>query len=169
MTMATVSLYDPRDPMVAGHEILNDVLAGREVAADREALMHALYDAAEVLGDTWYHLADRAGDHSPNAGRLREIDEAYREAHAAVTAAEAIFAALRGTAMPCDHRLQLLRNCARMTRAELAERSGIDPIAIEGYENGREIPPERAAQLAEFFDVSIGFLMGEPPAGEGDA
>jgi transcriptional regulator with XRE-family HTH domain len=62
-------------------------------------------------------------------------------------------------------RLLMLRNIARLTRAELAERCGVYETTIEQWEQGAQhIPGPSREALAEFFEVSEPFLMG---VGEG--
>ena len=97
--MATVSLFDPRDPMEAGAAILDQMLDGQDVVADRESLSHAIYDAAQLVGESWEHLADRAASLLSGAGRrdnvlIDQVDELRGEVLRATEAAEQIFAAI---------------------------------------------------------------------------
>lgn len=55
--MAAIQLYDTRDPMDAGEEVYRDMVAGRDVVADRATLAWALDAAARDLGEWWQHLA----------------------------------------------------------------------------------------------------------------
>ena len=81
--MATmVELDDTRDPMDVGREVFESLLAGREIVTDREALIHALYDAAQHVGDAWYPLADRmsqAVSSLDNVATGRQVIDQRRE------------------------------------------------------------------------------------------
>jgi hypothetical protein len=55
--MAAIQLYDARDPMDAGEDVYRDMVASRDVVADRATLAWALYAAARDLGEWWQHLA----------------------------------------------------------------------------------------------------------------
>ncbi len=57
--MATIKLYDPRDPVVAGREAFQALLDGQnEILVDRDGLTHAFYEATAHLADRFAHLAD---------------------------------------------------------------------------------------------------------------
>ena len=56
--MATVELFDARNPITAGDAILKDALEGRAVVADRESLIHALYSAGDEIGRAWWQVAE---------------------------------------------------------------------------------------------------------------
>lgn len=95
--MATVRLFDPRHPIDAGSEILKDVLEGRDVVADRDALACALYEAAELVGRKWDALSDQAAAWLASVGDFvvtNHLAEARSELRRATAAAEAIFAAV---------------------------------------------------------------------------
>ncbi len=58
--MATIKLYDERDPIVAGTAAFNALLDNedREILVDRESLAHAFRDAVAPLAAEWENLAD---------------------------------------------------------------------------------------------------------------
>jgi hypothetical protein len=56
--MSEIRMHDTRDPVVAGEEIYQDALAGRNVVADPLALVWALDQAVSDLGTQWDHLAE---------------------------------------------------------------------------------------------------------------
>src|SRR5579862_7541613 len=94
--MATITLSDPRPPMEAGKEILRDVLQGRDVVAGSTALVHALYDAAELIGGKWERLADRAAAWQASEGDpvcTDDLAQVRRELLRATEAADAIIEA----------------------------------------------------------------------------
>src|SRR5579862_7904732 len=57
--MATVKLHDARDPMDVGKEVFNRLKAGEEgeILLDRDALVHAFWEASHDLGCAWDGLA----------------------------------------------------------------------------------------------------------------
>jgi len=55
----TITMFDTREPFAAGKEVFGELLAGREVTADRHALTHALYEAANEVADCWEDLSDQ--------------------------------------------------------------------------------------------------------------
>lgn len=58
-------------------------------------------------------------------------------------------------------RLRDLRRRRRISGRAVAELCGLSQSAVYRYENGERLPSiEAAAQLADFFDVSIDFLCG---------
>lgn len=58
-------------------------------------------------------------------------------------------------------RLRELRKMAQLTQDELAQKTGLSRSAISMYEVGRREPDfEQADDLAEFFDVSLLYLLG---------
>lgn len=59
------------------------------------------------------------------------------------------------------NRLKILRKEKKLTQDELAHEIGVSKITILRWENGeRQIKPEKAKQLADFFGVSVGYLLG---------
>ena len=59
------------------------------------------------------------------------------------------------------NRLKILRKEKKLTQDELAHEIGVSKITILRWENGeRQIKPEKAKQLADFFVVSVGYLLG---------
>jgi transcriptional regulator with XRE-family HTH domain len=67
-------------------------------------------------------------------------------------------------APPQPPRLLMLCNIAGVTRAELAERCGVEETTVERWEQGAQpIPRPLRDGLARFFGVREPFLMGEVP------
>lgn len=59
------------------------------------------------------------------------------------------------------NRLKILRKEKKLTQDEMAHEIGVSKITILRWENGeRQIKPEKAKQLADFFGVSVGYLLG---------
>lgn len=59
------------------------------------------------------------------------------------------------------NRLKKLRRAKKLTQKELAEETDIPYRTLQRWENGEsQIKPEKAEKLANFFDVSIGYLLG---------
>ena len=59
------------------------------------------------------------------------------------------------------NRLKELRKEKKLTQEELAQEIGVSKITILRWENGeRQIKPEKAQQLADYFGVSVGYLLG---------
>lgn len=59
------------------------------------------------------------------------------------------------------NRLKELRKEKKLTQEELAKEIGVSKITILRWENGeRQIKPEKAQQLADYFGVSVGYLLG---------
>lgn len=59
------------------------------------------------------------------------------------------------------NRLKELRKEKKITQEELAQEIGVSKITILRWENGeRQIKPEKAQQLADYFGVSVGYLLG---------
>ena len=59
------------------------------------------------------------------------------------------------------NRLKELRKEKKLTHEELAQAIGVSKITILRWENGeRQIKPEKAQQLADYFGVSVGYLLG---------
>lgn len=58
-------------------------------------------------------------------------------------------------------RLKELRKEKGLTQEVLAHKIGVSKITILRWENGeRQIKPEKAQQLADYFGVSVGYLLG---------
>ena len=59
------------------------------------------------------------------------------------------------------NRLKELRKEKKLTQEELAQEIGVSKITILRWENGeRQIKPDKAQQLADYFGVSVGYLLG---------
>jgi transcriptional regulator with XRE-family HTH domain len=59
------------------------------------------------------------------------------------------------------NRIKFLREERGITTIELGKKIGVTGPAITNYENEkRKIPPKRMQMLADFFDVSLDYLMG---------
>lgn len=59
------------------------------------------------------------------------------------------------------NRLKELRKEKKLTQEELAQEIGVSKITILRWENGeRQIKPDKAQQLADYFGVSVGSLLG---------
>lgn len=66
-------------------------------------------------------------------------------------------------------RLTLLRKEKKCTQTELAERMGVNKATINKYEKGTASPSyEMLWKLAEFFDVSVDYLIGRNNSFNGD-
>lgn len=58
-------------------------------------------------------------------------------------------------------KIKLLREEANLTQSQLAEKLGIATSSISQYESGDRIPSDNIKmKMAQFFDVSLDFLMG---------
>lgn len=58
-------------------------------------------------------------------------------------------------------RLKELRKEKKLTQKELAEETDIPYRTLQRWENGEsQIKPEKAEKLADFFGVSVGYLLG---------
>ncbi len=58
-------------------------------------------------------------------------------------------------------RLKELRKEKKLTQEELASEIGVSKITILRWENGeRQIKPDKAQALADYFGVSVGYLLG---------
>ncbi|KXT73152.1 phage associated protein [Streptococcus sp. DD10] len=63
--------------------------------------------------------------------------------------------------MDLKNRLKELRQEKKLTQQELADEMGVAKLTILRWEKGdRQIKPEKAQQLAEYFGVSVGDLLG---------
>lgn len=59
------------------------------------------------------------------------------------------------------NRLKELRKEKKLTQKELADYLGINEKTISRWENGESnIKPEKAKKLADYFGVSVGYLLG---------
>ena len=59
------------------------------------------------------------------------------------------------------NRLKELRQEKKLSQKELAENIGVHYRTLQNWENGEsQIKPEKAQQLADFFGVSDGYLLG---------
>lgn len=59
------------------------------------------------------------------------------------------------------NRLKKLRRAKKLTQKELADKINVSKITVLRWENGeRQIKPEKAEKLANFFGVSIAHLLG---------
>lgn len=59
------------------------------------------------------------------------------------------------------NRLKELRTEKKLTQKELADIIGVSKITILRWENDeRQIKPDKAQELADYFDVSVGYLLG---------
>ncbi|HGA1080856.1 TPA: helix-turn-helix domain-containing protein [Streptococcus agalactiae] len=62
------------------------------------------------------------------------------------------------------NRLKELRKEKKLTQEELAGEIGVSKITILRWENGeRQIKPDKAKELAKYFNVSVGYLLGYAP------
>ena len=59
------------------------------------------------------------------------------------------------------NKIKQLRKEKKLTQKELAEKTDIPYRTLQRWENGEtDIKPEKAQQLADFFGVSVGYLLG---------
>lgn len=59
------------------------------------------------------------------------------------------------------NRLKELRQEKKLSQKELAENIGVHYRTLQNWENGEsQIKPEKAQQLADYFKVSVGYLLG---------
>ena len=59
------------------------------------------------------------------------------------------------------NKIKQLRKEKKLTQKELAEETDIPYRTLQRWENGEtDIKPEKAQQLADFFGVSVGYLLG---------
>ncbi len=59
------------------------------------------------------------------------------------------------------NRLKELRKQKKLTQQELADEISVSKITVLRWENGeRQIKPDKAQQLADYFGVNVGYLLG---------
>jgi len=59
-----------------------------------------------------------------------------------------------------NNNLKLLRKQKRLTQIALQMQTGIEQALLSKFENGERIPPtETLLRLAEFYDVSIDYIL----------
>ena len=59
-----------------------------------------------------------------------------------------------------ENRLKQLRKAAKYTQISVQMQTGIEQALLSKYENGERIPPtETLMRLADFFDVSMDYIM----------
>ena len=64
--------------------------------------------------------------------------------------------------MDISKRLKELRSLHHLSQAELAARLNLSPAAIGMYESGARMPKYEILELiADFFNVNIGYLLGQ--------
>lgn len=64
------------------------------------------------------------------------------------------------------NRLKELRQKNELSQKEIAEILGFSLRSFQRMENGEsQIKPEKAQQLAEYFGVNVGYLLGYEPEG----
>lgn len=64
------------------------------------------------------------------------------------------------------NKLRELRKAKGLTQQELAEAIGVTRRGFQKWENEEsQIKPDKAQQLAEYFGVSVGYLLGYEPEG----
>lgn len=64
------------------------------------------------------------------------------------------------------NRLKELRKQKGLTQQGLADEISVSKITVLRWENEeRQIKPEKAQQLADYFEVSVGYLLGYEPEG----
>lgn len=64
------------------------------------------------------------------------------------------------------NRLKKLRQEKKLTRDKLSQELDINLRTIQRWENGEnQIKPDKAKMLADFFGVSVGYLLGYEPEG----
>ena len=60
-----------------------------------------------------------------------------------------------------ENNLRKLRKARKLTQVELQMRTGIEQALLSKYENGERVPPtESLIILADFYDVSIDYILG---------
>lgn len=62
------------------------------------------------------------------------------------------------------NRLKELRKEKKQTQKEFAKETGTPLRTLQSWENGEsQIKPDKAQQLAEYFGVNVGYLLGYDP------
>lgn len=65
------------------------------------------------------------------------------------------------------NRLKELRQEKKLTQEELSRDIGVHYRTLQNWENGEsQIKPEKIQQLADYFGVSVGYLLGYEPESE---
>ena len=60
-----------------------------------------------------------------------------------------------------QNRLKILRKSKGYTQIALQMQTGIEQALLSKYENGERVPPtETLIRLADFFNVSIDYMLG---------
>ncbi|NQL61420.1 helix-turn-helix transcriptional regulator [Streptococcus suis] len=68
------------------------------------------------------------------------------------------------------NRLRELRKERKLTQEKLASEIGVSKITILRWENGeRQIKPDKAQALADYFGVSVGYLLGDEASTKTDS
>ena len=68
-----------------------------------------------------------------------------------------------------DNRLRELRESRHLRQSDVARETGIDQRTLSNYETGRTNPDSYAlVQLADYFGVSIDYLLYHVPASQRD-
>lgn len=69
--------------------------------------------------------------------------------------------------MTCKERIKELRISKGLTQKQLAEETRLSERGIQNYELGERVPTLQAAiALADFFDVSLDYLVGRSDVAE---
>lgn len=64
--------------------------------------------------------------------------------------------------------LKMLRNKAKQTQADVAKSIGVDRTTYAKYESGASEPSiEMLQRMAKHYNVSVGYIMGEPGSADG--
>lgn len=60
-----------------------------------------------------------------------------------------------------SERIKMIRKASKLTQKQLAKESGLSERGVQNYELGERVPTLQAAiALADFFDVSLDYLVG---------
>lgn len=69
--------------------------------------------------------------------------------------------------MTSKERIKELRTRKKLTQKQLAEKTGLSERGIQNYELGERVPTLQVAiALADFFDVSLDYLVGRSDVAE---
>ena len=69
--------------------------------------------------------------------------------------------------MTCSERIKERRTKNGLTQKQLAKESGLSERSVQNYELGERIPTLQAAiSLADYFDVSLDYLVGRSDIAE---